>query len=340
MKYKLKLLFILLVSINIKIFSQDFQCGFDEKNLPKESIELMNNIDQLLSERKSRKKTNTEFYFCRIAVDIDFDTYSQYNGDTNAIKKDVYDVIDEVSKLYEKEINTKLIVTNVNFWKDRAQSPYKDEIIVTKIMNIFKFTYLNDNSLKKIPYDIAIYLTSKTLAGAHGLASDNFSISPFFSIFTTTHEIGHNFGSPHTQSCIWKGGPLDRCFASEGSCYNGSLQNQTGSIMSYCSSFYNSFHPACIELMTSYSSSKFKKIEPPVSPILQAQSKIKHDGIWSFSPSIFTEKYIIELSENPTFEKVVLKDSSTQSIYVFKNLPISKTEFFVRIKSCNRLGES
>ncbi|MEP7321156.1 MAG: fibronectin type III domain-containing protein [Saprospiraceae bacterium] len=49
-----------------------------------------------------------------------------------------------------------------------------------------------------------------------------------------THELGHNLGSPHTQSCSWSGGPIDNCVAQEGSCAPGPTPVGGGTIMSYC----------------------------------------------------------------------------------------------------------
>lgn len=49
-----------------------------------------------------------------------------------------------------------------------------------------------------------------------------------------THEIGHNLGSPHTQSCSWPGGALDNCYTTEGGCAAGPAPTNGGTIMSYC----------------------------------------------------------------------------------------------------------
>jgi hypothetical protein len=54
---------------------------------------------------------------------------------------------------------------------------------------------------------------------------------------TLPHEIGHLFGSEHTQACAWNGNntALDGCVAPEGNCPRPS--SQFGTIMSYCSNF-------------------------------------------------------------------------------------------------------
>ncbi|MBL7814078.1 MAG: hypothetical protein JNL70_03655 [Saprospiraceae bacterium] len=56
-----------------------------------------------------------------------------------------------------------------------------------------------------------------------------------WNVEVVTHELGHNFGSPHTQSCTWAGGPIDNCVAVEdGSCAAGPTPTNGGTIMSYC----------------------------------------------------------------------------------------------------------
>lgn len=55
---------------------------------------------------------------------------------------------------------------------------------------------------------------------------------------TFLHELGHNFGSPHTQTCVWNGNntAIDGCVESEGSCPRPNTDCPTGggTIMSYC----------------------------------------------------------------------------------------------------------
>ncbi len=52
----------------------------------------------------------------------------------------------------------------------------------------------------------------------------------------TAHELGHNFGSPHTHSCVWNGNNtvIDGCTAIEGSCPDGPIPSDGGTTMSYC----------------------------------------------------------------------------------------------------------
>ena len=58
-----------------------------------------------------------------------------------------------------------------------------------------------------------------------------------WTVYVLTHELGHNFGSPHTQACAWNGNdtPIDACGAAPEGCFsNGFIPSEGGTIMSYC----------------------------------------------------------------------------------------------------------
>lgn len=57
-----------------------------------------------------------------------------------------------------------------------------------------------------------------------------------WSVEVMAHETGHNFGSSHTQACVWPtvSGQIDSCVQSEGGCVVGTRPNNNGTIMSYC----------------------------------------------------------------------------------------------------------
>jgi hypothetical protein len=75
---------------------------------------------------------------------------------------------------------------------------------------------------------------------SYGYAYSNISASyntvPTYSwtIEVMTHEMGHNLGSSHTQSCSWPGGAIDNCYTTEGGCPRGPAPTNGGTIMSYC----------------------------------------------------------------------------------------------------------
>ncbi|NND06095.1 MAG: T9SS type B sorting domain-containing protein [Saprospiraceae bacterium] len=98
-----------------------------------------------------------------------------------------------------------------------------------------------------------------------GLSYANF---PTYSwtVNVVAHEMGHNYGSPHTHACEW--GPqgnqaLDNCRQTEGGCDPGPEPTSGGTIMSYCHvgsgnpgiNFNNGFGPEPGDLLRSSASS-------------------------------------------------------------------------------------
>lgn len=79
----------------------------------------------------------------------------------------------------------------------------------------------------------------------HSVAGVDISYSPYPTytrgIMIIAHELGHNFGSPHTHDCAWPGGKIDNCVVNN-AC-TAPDPNYPGTIMSYCAgySFTNGF---------------------------------------------------------------------------------------------------
>lgn len=74
--------------------------------------------------------------------------------------------------------------------------------------------------------------------GFCGSVGQNFNNVPNYSwpVNVTSHEIGHNLGSPHTHSCSWSGGAIDGCGPAAGyseGC-TGPIPSDGGTMMSYC----------------------------------------------------------------------------------------------------------
>ncbi len=327
------LLFLFLVST--LSFAQDITCGFDDNEI---SQEIMNQLPQFIKERKARKQAVDDFYMCRVVVDVDYQTFKKYNGDTLFIKNEVAAMIQKTSEIYENEIGTKLVLTYVNIWKEEAKDPYNNVGDIFVMLTNLRNAYTN-TSLSRIPSDVVMYLNSKGFSGAGGVASGKFNVSPWQNISTIAHEIGHNFGSPHTQSCTWPGGAIDFCYAVEGNCYSEALDNIKGTLMSYCNRRLNNFHPLCIELMSRNSATRYQKIRTISETIKLAETwDFNKDLYFSWSPILQAETYLIEVADGSDFKNIILRDSSEQAFTVLPFLKKNKN-YFLRIKPKNRLGE-
>lgn len=327
--------FLLLFLVSTFSFAQDTTCGFDDIEI---SQDIMKQLPQFIKERKAYKQAIDDFYMCRVVVDVDYQTFKKYNGDTLFIKNEVAAMIQKTSEIYENEIGTKLVLTYVNIWKEEAKDPYNNVTDIFVMLTNLRNAYTNI-SLSRIPNDLVMYLNSKGFSGAGGVASGKFNVSPWQNISTIAHEIGHNFGSPHTQSCTWPGGAIDFCYAVEGNCYSDALDNIKGTLMSYCNRRLNNFHPLCIELMNRNSTIRYQKIRNISETIKLAETwDFNKDLYFSWSPILQAETYLIEVADGSDFKNIILKDSSEQAYTVLPFLKKNKN-YFLRIKPKNRLGE-
>ena len=97
MKFRFpSLIFLFLIST--LSFAQDITCGFNDNEI---SQEIMNQLPQFIKERKARKQAIDDFYMCRVVIDVDYQTFKKYNGDTLFIKNEVASIIQKTSKIYE-----------------------------------------------------------------------------------------------------------------------------------------------------------------------------------------------------------------------------------------------
>ncbi|CAN0395993.1 unnamed protein product, partial [Phaeothamnion confervicola] len=227
---------------------QPVSCGTSDEALPKAVLDKMAQAPLLLEQQKARLASG-EMYICRIAIDVDYQTYLKFDGDTNLISRKVMEDIHKVSEVYEREINTRMVVTNIRIFKSSATDPYD----VTD--NIFSLlSMLTTISPATQDFDKRAYFYTKPVTGnASGVAyiSGVTSVSALGYPQLMMHEFGHNFGSPHTHNCSWPGGPIDYCSSIEGSCNEKSLEalsDRSGTIMSYCSAD-PTFHPLCQAVM-------------------------------------------------------------------------------------------
>lgn len=336
MKYYL-LFFLFIYPFNFAK-SQEFVCGTNDDELSAAAKQIMDELPELIKQRKLKKSAIDDFYFCRLIVDIDSDTYKKYNNDTILIKNEVALMVQKASKIFENEIQTKLVLTYVNIWKDPSTDPYAGLSDIFKLLDKVRGNFSNNTALSKIPNDLVMYLPTKSFSGAGGVASGKFNISPWNGISTIAHELGHNFGSPHTQSCNWPGGPIDYCYAVEGSCYTDALETINGTIMSYCGRRLNTFHPLCVELMNKNASRRYQKIVKITDQIkLEENFSISSNGIFNWNNINLAEVYIIEIASDETFKNLVVRDSSQQVFATLSYLKKGQT-YFLRIQPRNRLG--
>ncbi len=221
-------------------------------------------------------------YTARVAVETDYEDYQRF-GNPAAAAEYVGDLFAYASSYYSSEVDTSLHVSHISLWTTSAD-PWTQG---SSGCALYEFgRYWNDNN-GHLERTIAHFLSGKSsgggiawvgvlcsggfnttvpsgwgcglspasdnYGGAYGFTGNiagNFNISNptvVWDIMAASHEIGHNFSSPHTHCYGGIGGnsnPVDGCYAGEcgsGGCFCGTASlpcaNQgagCGTIMSYC----------------------------------------------------------------------------------------------------------
>jgi hypothetical protein len=193
-------------------------------------------------------------YVITLAIETDADFLTRYDSKASA-NQYVVDLVNNVSSIMEKEINTRIELGEVSFWEDK--DPWPDQGIVEKIRAL-QSHWMQKDSERTI---VAMLSRNNEWQGAAFIDSlcsieTGYSVSQGLTgnveidALLVAHEIGHNFGSPHSHCYQGIGGvdsPVDGCYNKQRQCYSGtpslpgidSLEGgisgeQTGTIMSYC----------------------------------------------------------------------------------------------------------
>jgi len=217
------------------------------------------------------KRTQKNVGDCiEIYIECDYSMYEAHNYSVNSVKKYVSALFNEVSLLYYNE-RINIFLSDLYVWT--SPDPYRNLTTTFTVLDAFG-GYRKDNYNGRLAH----LLTRRNLgeggrawldvlcdsyytyeadydedgtketynAGPYGVSTViSNTVTPFntysWDVFILAHELGHNFGSPHTHACKW--GPngdeaLDNCWFTEGSCGYGPEPVNGGTIMSYCNSGY------------------------------------------------------------------------------------------------------
>jgi hypothetical protein len=195
-----------------------------------------------------------------IYFEADYQTYLNNGSNVTNVVNYVTALFNVVKVLYENDsVNTN--ISAIKVWN--TVDPYNSLTTTSAVLSTF-----STNMSMGFPGDLAHFLSQRGLGGGiaylnvlcgnnssktavSGNLSNSFNVFPTYSwsVMVITHELGHNLGSQHTQSCSWPGGAIDNCYTTEGGCALGPAPTTGGTIMSYCHltgygiNFANGFGP-------------------------------------------------------------------------------------------------
>lgn len=226
---------------------REFNCGADELGIPERITEVQKSLSGSMD-----KMFSSTLLSANIAVESDFEFFTFSGNSVERASNYIISLYVPVSAIYVRDANVQLQISYLRVWAT-SSDPYPDATSSNILLNSFR-SYWNAN-MQGTPRTIAHYISTRP-GGLGGIAwvdvlcasgsnsygyafSDidgTFNQLPAYSwdVMVVSHETGHNFGSPHTHSCNWPGGPIDSCYAVEGGCYSGPAIPRIGTIMSYC----------------------------------------------------------------------------------------------------------
>jgi len=185
-----------------------------------------------------------------VAIECDYE-YGQAFDSTSDAFVYVLELLGAISSVYERDLQVRLVLPYIRIWQT-VSDPYTANDVGPLLD---QFTAYWSFYMGGVDRDIAHFLTPKQAGGGmanvdvlcsnawgYGASSGISGVFPRpledgsleqWDVHVVSHEMGHQFGSPHTH-CY--NPPIDNCGQSFDDCWNGIYACQQGTIMSYCKS--------------------------------------------------------------------------------------------------------
>lgn len=267
--------------ISLKTSGQGFTCGNDALPAVSDPLAALSPSGPAAASAAFSPSEKAGFeklaaFTARVAIETDFEYYQRFN-DVDDATDYAGNLIAYASTIYSAEINTALAVPSLSLWTT-SSDPWSQSSTLCGLMEFGRYWNRNNTGVSRT---LSHFLSGKGLGGGIAwvgvLCSSGFGYSTscpgvptdanwgggygftanisgafeitnptvIWDIVAVSHEIGHNFNSPHTHCYNGIGGdsnPVDQCHTGE--CANGcncagpvlpGPQGQgSGTIMSYC----------------------------------------------------------------------------------------------------------
>ena len=333
------------ISLSTQLFGQNVSvdCGTVD------SV-LASHIQQYTDARMltRARKAVTEKLEYRLALDINYNTYQQYNGDKELIIRTAHQFVRRASEIFEREINVRLTIAFIYIWE--SPEPYALVQDLDYFNNVQQYWAINRPEAR----DVLVSFSSRSgwFYGGFRMCTSNFPgpNNPDLEVDLFCHELGHTLGSPHTHSCVWPGGPIDRCTNVESTnvlCQDGYREYVLGSLMSYCRSIL-SFHPLCRNLMRDYAEgqiySNFKLNALNALPVVPQyltrlpSSSTVNTPTFDWQAPICADWYRVQIAHDKDFTQLLADTLVRQSLY--RSTGLEEGSYYIRVQAGNALGGS
>jgi len=324
------------------------------------------------SKQPNKLQSNGELLELEVVVETTTEFYNECSKNGKDHTEYLIELYQMVSFLYERQMNIRFKLVHVQQWDDKNKDPYNHGsnpfTLMDKVKNNWKANHSN------IDRDIVNVLTA---GGGGGLGNynaicevqgDNYltfspncrSSYPFFSYtydaHTLAHELGHNFGSPHTHDCSW-GEPLDLCAVNDENedCLPAGTKKEAsvGTIMSYCREFGSTesesaqyskleFHPRVVEFIREKAEgySCLEEINDATISLVagNGESDYKAGDMLEISWNKYNTKSDVDIylsSDNGTTWEIILEDQTADEAEYELPTNICSNQCLIKIEDSN-----
>ena len=185
-----------------------------------------------------------------VAIETDQELRAKFSNDQAALAY-LASLAAAATTIYERDTAVRLRFSYVRLWGAGTVDPWTATDTSTALTELRSYWNNPANNMAAIagPRTVVHFLSGKPVQGGIAYinvlcnASYGYGVSQVFGSFDLSlpsqiwdvlvfsHELGHNFGSPHTH-CYSP--PIDKCYNREAGCYSGPVVASRGTIMSYC----------------------------------------------------------------------------------------------------------
>jgi hypothetical protein len=188
-----------------------------------------------------------------VSIETDQELLAKFSGNVSAMTSYITMLLGQVSVIYERDVAVHLNVNLIQAWT--TTDPYSATSPMSQLNEVGDWWHAN-RPKSSYPRTTVHYMSGKPVSGgiawldvlcmsdfsqsghwggAYGVTQVNGNYpANLWDLLAVSHELGHNFGSPHTH-CFSP--PIDMCYGQEPGCYSGPAVNPGpggGTIMSYC----------------------------------------------------------------------------------------------------------
>ena len=185
-------------------------------------------------------------YTVNLAIETDYELYTKFGSSTDSELRFIGDLTAAASAIYWRDVKTVFKIGTVHLWSTSAD-PWTATDTSSALSEMLTYWTSNYTSVQRT---IVHMLSGKNMGGGiayigvlcnfgygYGLSSSldtTFSLTNpalYWDVICYTHEMGHNFSSPHTE-CYTP--PVDTCTPCDTFSCTGSVPAGGGTLMSYC----------------------------------------------------------------------------------------------------------